>query len=273
MTGSQDCDVQSQLGVRGEGRYLKIGADPGYHAFSGVPRYEGTPETQKPPGGIVEALGAIDITVEKRVMRLRGNETRTASNKRPARRKSRELLSWWFAVRVKHGRERYARRNVERQGHKVWVPWVHEEGRPREQPLFPGYIFVLGPAWYYLQATYGVLYPIMMGDVPARMPKREMSAFMKAADREGVITIKREKFVKGQAVRVKQGSWHGVVGSYIKASGTERVRVLFELLGGIHELEFDRTAITSADDGLQGEGHGTSPAVAVLTTKNKRPQE
>lgn len=181
---------------------------------------------------------------------LRGTKTRKGAGAARSRRKPKQLLSAWIAVRVKSNQERFARKHIERQGQKVFIPWILWEGDKREQPLFPGHIFVLGPQWYYLQTTPGVLAPIMMGDAPALMPMREMKALLKRCDREGVITIPKEPdevFAPGQRIRGKKGPWQGQLGVYIRASNASRVRVLFNLLGGKYELELDHSEITASD--------------------------
>lgn len=178
------------------------------------------------------------------------------------------VLSTWIVVRVKQGRERYAARNVRRQGHRAFAPYVGEEDTIRQEALFPGYIFVEGPDWYYLQSTYGCLYPLMMGDDPAYMPIKEMRKLLKAADEEGVITIGKEKFTPGQHVKVKLGAWQGFEGVYIRGTPQQRVRVLFKLLGGEHELEFNRTDITSSDDGSV-QGNSDQALVGSLTKKQR----
>jgi transcription antitermination factor NusG len=166
--------------------------------------------------------------------------------RRTRRRKQKPVLSEWIVVKVKSRRERYAARNVTRQGHECFVPYIRHEGRSREEPLFPGFIFVRGPQWYYLKSTYGVLSPIMQGAEPARMPIAQMKELLKMTDKEGVITIEREKFVPGQEVTFKTGAWQGHWGVYIRAVSKDRVRVLLSLLGGKHELEFAHSEITAA---------------------------
>lgn len=159
--------------------------------------------------------------------------------------KPKRVLSDWMAVRVKAGRERYAKRNIERQGHKVFAPFVQDEGTNRILPLFPGYIFVQGAQWHYLRSTYGVLYPIMMGPSAAYMPLQQMKDLLGMADDEGTITIAREKFKRGQKIKVRKGPFKDFVGVYIQGT-RERVRLMLQLLGATHELEFDRSAVTGA---------------------------
>lgn len=165
---------------------------------------------------------------------------------RRKRRSTKPVLSDWIVVRTKPNRERYAAKNVRRQGYKALCPFLKEEGQYREVPLFAGHIFVQGPAWYYLKSTYGVLYPIMLGPSPARMPLKEMRALLKQSGEDDVITIGLEKFSKGQVIKFRRGAWIGHTGVYSKAAGADRVRVLLMLFGGQHEKEFARDDITAA---------------------------
>lgn len=163
---------------------------------------------------------------------------------RPRRKR---VLSDWMVVKTKPHQERYAAKNVRRQGHACIAPFVTEEDSRKEVPLFAGFIFVQGPAWHYLKGTYGVVYPIMMGDKPALMPLREMRDILRRVGEDDVITIKAEKFSPGQHIKFRRGAWLGYKGVYNKAVGKNRVRILLRLLGGQHELEFDRGDITADD--------------------------
>lgn len=157
------------------------------------------------------------------------------------------LLSDWIVVKTKPNQERYAARHIRRQGHACLCPYITEEGSTREKPLFTAHIFVLGPDWYYLKSTYGVVSPIMFGDQPARMPKKAMRDILRRCGEDDVITIKAERFTAGQQVRFKRGAWEGWTGIF-KGFGKDskkRVRIMLRMLGGEHELEFDRGDITA----------------------------
>lgn len=169
------------------------------------------------------------------------------------RKRPKRVLSDWMVVRTKPNQERYAAKNVKRQGHECVCPFITEEGGKKEVPLFTGHIFVRGPDWYYLKNTYGVLYPVMMGSTPALMPLKEMRELLKRLGMDDVITLKAEKFSPGETVKFRRGAWLGHRGVYNKDVGKQRVRILLTLIGGQHELEFDRADITKdSPDGEQG---------------------
>jgi transcription antitermination factor NusG len=165
----------------------------------------------------------------------------------PRSHKPRRVLSDWFAVRVKAGRERYAVRNVIMQGHRAIVPFVEEEYVNREKPLFKGYIFVQGPAWYYLLSTYGCLHPIMMGEEPSCMPLQEMKGILSlVTDKRdgGIIPLKAPKYKKGQVVTIERGSLKNFEAVYIRGTKADRVKLQVAMFGGTHEVEYARRDIS-----------------------------
>lgn len=172
-------------------------------------------------------------------------KTKSRPKRRSMPRKGRRVLSDWMVVKVKPKRERYARRMIEQRGGRVFIPFIIEDGHKYEKPLFPGYIFVQGPHWYYLLQTPGVRGPIMMGVKPALMPLREMRRLQRACDKEGLVIVKEERLTPGARVRIKNGAWQGHWGVYI--TGEQRVRVLLSFLGGQHEFEFARSDVTTLE--------------------------
>lgn len=163
------------------------------------------------------------------------------------RRRRKPLLSDWMVVRTKPNKERYAAKNVRRQGHEVFCPFLREQDKFKEVPLFAGFIFVRGPDWYYLKSTYGVQYPIMIGASPARMPLKEMRALLKQGGEDDVITLGLEKFSKGQAIKFRRTAWLGHIGVYnSRVVGKDRIKILLALFGGHHEIECDPGDITAA---------------------------
>lgn len=246
--GSRGCRFE---GVPKAGAPIGAPGTPVSRATEGVPLTRAPPSGETPPMGRAEALGGGSIVRRVRM------KTRCHWPRR--RRKIGPVLSNWMAVRVQNNRERFARRKIEDAGGNVFVPWIMDEGALYETPLFPGYIFVEGPEWYYLKTTQGVLHPIMMGDSPAFMPIREIKALMKACGREGIISLKAEKFSPGDTVRVKKGAWQGHWGVYIQASKADRVRVLFQILGGRHEIEFHRTNVTKRKVGVNARDEAMPP--------------
>ena len=129
-------------------------------------------------------------------------------------------------------------RMIRRANHECFCPFLHFEKTHKEEPLYPGYVFVEGPEFYYLKTTEGVLYVLMQGVEPAFMPTRLMFQLLEMVDDEGLIVVKRERFKKGQLVVIKRGPLQNQSGVYITASRKDRVRVLMRILGAEHEVEF-----------------------------------
>lgn len=170
-----------------------------------------------------------------------------SDRKRRRKRLSKPVLSEWFVVKTKTNQERHAAIAIRRKGYSAFAPYIAGEvhGHYRESPLFPGHIFVRGQQWYFLKATSGVLYPIMMGEQPGYMPVKDMSILLRvSADDDLIATEKHEKFVQGDKLRIRTGPWKDHWGSFLGAKGKDRVRLLMTVLGAQHELEFQRRIVT-----------------------------
>lgn len=146
------------------------------------------------------------------------------------RRKPKKVLSEWMVVKTKPNQERYAAKNVRRQGHVAFTPFIRDE-RDRESPLFPGHIFVKGPAWWYLKNTYGVVGPIMIGAEAAYVSLKEMKVLLAAAGEDDVIELYRPKLSKGMGVVISHGAFDGFIAQIVDLPKKDRVKVLFRMLG------------------------------------------
>lgn len=171
---------------------------------------------------------------------------------KPLHKIRRRVLSEWIAVRVKDRQERHARREIEKRGGVVWIPWLYMEGDLKEEPLFPGYIFVQGPQWAYLLATPGVLDIVRMGEGAAYMPLKEWRILRGLCDKEGMITLSRKKLSPGDDVRTNKGAFQELWGVYTgHGSRTSRVRILYKVFSKEYELEFDRKDVTGRTEELK----------------------
>jgi transcription antitermination factor NusG len=160
------------------------------------------------------------------------------------RKRPKVVLSNWLVVKTKPNHERYAAKNVKRQGHKTFVPFLRDE-RGRESPLFPGIIFVEGPEWYYLKSTYGALGPVMMGQLPGYVPIREMKSLLKMAGEDDVIEPEVPKVRKGMMVKFTSRSFDGLFAKIIDLPKKDRVTLLFSILGKDVTIEVDRRDIST----------------------------
>lgn len=164
------------------------------------------------------------------------------------------VLSPWIVVRVRSGRERWARRMIIQRGGDVFLPWYLEEGSTKEKPLFPGFVFVKGPAWYYLLSTPGVLAPLMIGEEPAFVSIKDFEFMRALAGPDEVIDIARERVSIGDRVRVKKGPFKDLWGVLLRDSrggGLDRVSILFKILGRDFEVPVNRNDVTAQPQGRE----------------------
>jgi transcriptional antiterminator RfaH len=138
----------------------------------------------------------------------------------------------WIVVRTQPRREAWAQENIEAQGCITYCPREIKENH-RTSPLFVGYIFCqIKDAWWFLKNTFGVLYPIMSGEMPAVIPDEQIEALRKRESRDGYIRLpKPDRFSIGQRIRVSEGPLTGLHGIYQGQPQSDRARVLFELMG------------------------------------------
>lgn len=192
--------------------------------------------------------------------------------KKPRKRRVKRVLSDWFVVRVKSGQERRARRYLEKAGRRVFIPWLCDEGSVLEKPLFPGYIFVHGLEWYHVKSTPGCLTPLMCGEGPSYVPIREMKLLQGAGDKEGVITIPKERFEEGQPIRSKRGAFNELWGVYKGLTAAGRVRALYKIFGREFVLDFPASGVTAFphDSDAETEVIAAMQAPPVRSPSKKR---
>ena len=151
-------------------------------------------------------------------------------------------LSDWCLVRTKTRQENWAAQNCRQQDMETFLPRYEEPGSGVPKALFPGYLFVRpNGRWKKLRNTYGVIDIVMMGGEPDFVPKAVMSALRKNVDKNGIVTLPRQrKPEKGEAVEIKIGAWQGFTGLYDGLNDQGRIRVLLKFMGRQVALEFRR---------------------------------
>lgn len=149
-------------------------------------------------------------------------------------------MAYWSVAQTHPFCERKAKRFLELERFDCYLPkilqtqFVRNIKRSRECALFARYLFVrVEAAWHAINAAPGIssllvdgaMKPIVLGDhVIADLRKRENS--------DGFIVLpKKEKFRKGQSVRVVSGQFAGQLAIYDGMTSRQRERVLLELLG------------------------------------------
>ncbi len=151
-------------------------------------------------------------------------------------------MNRWFAIRSKPRKEFYAKENLERQGHVVYLPVVRKrvtharKQRVVSRPFFSGYLFArLNPAstnWTAVNSTYGVAGVVRFGDQYPEVPHELIEQLRSKEDETGHIILPEElasPFTKGARVAVKIGE-ADIEGIFFGLSGEDRARILIELL-------------------------------------------
>jgi transcriptional antiterminator RfaH len=167
----------------------------------------------------------------------------------------------WYLAQTKPRQEEVALVNLERQAYLVKVPRVTSLRRSSKratqktpatqapqatQILFPGYIF-FAPQYAEqsiapVRSTLGIARVVRFGLEPARISDRlleDILAFVDQTERSpGGLLAHLSQIVEGSSVLVRDGPFSGLSGLVSKV-GSQRVMVLFEIMGKVQTLGFD----------------------------------
>jgi transcriptional antiterminator RfaH len=146
----------------------------------------------------------------------------------------------WCVVHTQPHRELRANLHLKNQGYRVFLPLHRNTVRHARQfrvalaPLFPRYLFVeilVGrDRWTPIRGTQGVSHLIMDGDRPRPVPAGVVESLLAIADEMGIVHLETA-MRSGQAVRITNGAFAGLVGRLATVDGNGRVKVLLDVLG------------------------------------------
>lgn len=147
----------------------------------------------------------------------------------------------WFLAQLKPNSAQIAKRNLERQGFKTFLP-LEETTQQRSgrfvtarRPLFPGYIFVAFNAvqgcWWAINSTQGITRLVSFGRAPAPVPCGLVDGLKARCDRMGKL-VAASALATGDAVTFTKGPFSDFVGEVEKIDTDRRVWVLMDLMGG-----------------------------------------
>lgn len=148
-------------------------------------------------------------------------------------------VSNWFVVKVKPHKERVALINLRRQDFKTLAPRMpttpKSKIRNKEEPLFPGYIFVQVnleiQSLTSVNSTIGVQYVVNFNNRPSPVLTEIIETIVKQTDKSGFF-YSREKLLPGTNVRVLGGPLDGFIGIVAKLDKNERSTVLLNIMNG-----------------------------------------
>lgn len=162
------------------------------------------------------------------------------------------MPSYWYALRSKPRKEDVLWRQIRARGLEVFYPRLRVNPvNPRSKkvrPYFPGYMFVYADLEEKGQSTFNwmphAIGLVSFGGEPAVVPENLIHAIRKrveeiaAAGGEVLDGLK-----KGDVVRIQDGPFKGYQAIFDdRLPGTERVRVLLELLGNQRRVPVELNA-------------------------------
>jgi transcriptional antiterminator RfaH len=163
----------------------------------------------------------------------------------------------WFLVQLRPNSEAVAKRNLVRQGVKIFAPFEEvtvRKGRKLVQThkaVFPGYMFVSVGSdffrWRAVNSTVGVSRLVSFAEgQPAQVPFELISRLMRRCDSAGKL-LPSLQFHCGDTVRVAHGPFADFIATVEHVAQGERIWVLLDILG-----KSTRVAIRSTDLRIAG---------------------
>jgi transcription antitermination factor NusG len=158
----------------------------------------------------------------------------------------------WYALRSKPRKEDVVWRQVNLQGFEVFYPRLRVNPvNPRSRkvkPYFPGYLFVNADleevglsVFQWMPHSLGI---VKVGDEPAHVPENLIHALRKRV--EEIAQAGGEVFdglKRGDTVLISDGPFRGYEAIFdARLPGSERVRVLLELLGNQRKVPVELNA-------------------------------
>jgi transcriptional antiterminator RfaH len=152
-----------------------------------------------------------------------------------------EFVDDWFIAQLKPNGINNALRNLQRQGFGTFHPRqsatrrVRDKLVTREEPLFPGYVFVTfdpeAAPWRRINATLGVARLLTTPSLrPAVVPRAFMDTLRARCTPDGVI-LPPEALGPGDLVRIRTGPFAETVTRIESLDRSGRVGVLLEVMG------------------------------------------
>lgn len=151
----------------------------------------------------------------------------------------RVMRTHWLIVKTKHARERYAAANAIRDPRslKVYMP-VIEGRRGREEPLFPGLLFVCTHGqWRYLENVYGCTRVIVFGEKVGFVPHKVMRALMAEVKQGNLSRRPVYRYEQNQPLDIVAGPYAGISGLYRETTPEKRICIMLSFMGRMVPVE------------------------------------
>ena len=163
-------------------------------------------------------------------------------------------MTTWFLAQTKGSRERYAAKNVQRQGHRFYLPVYWCERTKQRRALFPSYLFIESRdgTWHWIENTFGCSRVVKVGEAPYKVPPSLIRQMQATENQNGVIALpekpQAKRYEKGELVRIHNEAhpFWGHVGMFSHYSAKRRVSIFLSLLGKQVPVEIDEVFTEAA---------------------------
>jgi len=161
-----------------------------------------------------------------------------------------DTLTWhWYVLHTRSRFETVVHDGLFKKAHEVFLPKVRVRSKRRDRkvmidvPLFPGYVFVksnLHPHHHIdIVKTVGAVRLIGNQQLPVPVPDETVESLRIMVSQSSEIQT-GSRFRKGDRVMVVNGPFTGIVGTFDRYHGGNRVVVHIEALGQFASVEVDR---------------------------------
>jgi len=150
------------------------------------------------------------------------------------------LTHAWYALHTKSRFENVVNEGLEKKSLEVFLPKIQVKSKRRDRkrlirvPLFPGYLFVkttLNPTEHVeILKTIGAVRLVGNKEGPVSIPDDTLESLKIMVATDNPVTT-GGRFKKGDRVMVVEGPFAGVIGTFVRYRGKERVIVNIEALG------------------------------------------
>lgn len=148
----------------------------------------------------------------------------------------------WYLLKTKPRQEFRAKEHLENQSLTIYLPILTRKNK-REEPLFPGYIFLStdsGPSGLgAVRSTRGVMGFVRFGQEIATASETLVRDIQMLENRFRGLP----RFVPGQEVECKSGPFAGLRGIFEAETGEERCIILLKLLNTTRPVQVKQTAL------------------------------
>ena len=142
----------------------------------------------------------------------------------------------WYLLRTKPREEWRAKQHLENQSFSIYLPVLTRKSL-KQEPLFPGYIFLekpeAGVSLHTINSTRGVLNFVRFGIELATAPQQLIDEI------QSIEALYQEvpRFKPGQTVECKAGPFAGLQAIFQSENGQDRCIILLKILNAERKIE------------------------------------